>query len=136
MKVGKMAKRLMSLAAAGVAVTSTLLFASAPEASAVTWKYTMHTDDGDPGGKIQFQPNGDWVRVCDIESDGWKVWGSVGVSKGTGDLDVLWRGGNGNCMTHHYNLPEKKLYFEVCLQHYESGPLQYCDTSVWLNHNS
>lgn len=137
MKVKKTAKRLMSLAAAGLAVASTMMFTSAPEASAaVKWKYTMHTDDGDPGGKIQFQPNGDWVRVCDIESDGWKVWGSVGTSPGTGDLDVLWRGGNGNCMTHNYNLPEKRLYFEVCLQHYEDGPLQYCDTSSWLNKNS
>lgn len=58
-----------------------ILLSSPPDALAVTWKYTMRTDDGDPGGLIHFQPHGDYVQVCDIEADAWSVLGYVSVDQ-------------------------------------------------------
>jgi hypothetical protein len=136
MKVSKTAKRLVSLATAGVAIACTTMFVSAPEASAVTWEHTMRTDDGDPGGLIRFRPDGDYVQVCDIEADGWSVWGDYQDPNGQGS--TLTKGGHGTCSKavndNYANLAEGKwIRFKVCLQHYKYGPLEYCDTTSWFN---
>jgi hypothetical protein len=121
-------------AAAGLAVTT--MVAAAPQASAATWDYTMHTDDGDPGGLIRFKANGDYVEVCDIEADGKGVVGSVTDND---TVYFLHAGGNGNCSivsaaTSGHNLKEDQyVRFEVCLTDSAHPAGIYCDNSAWWN---
>jgi hypothetical protein len=135
MKISKAARRMLSLAAAGAAITCGALLTTAPQASAVTWKYTMHSDDGDPGAVIRFQPYGDYVQVCDIEADGKAAFGVVYVNG-----EVAYNpsaGGKGNCDTwdaNDYNLPEgKNIGFEICLDSSDYWEPKYCDSATWYN---
>jgi hypothetical protein len=83
------------VATVGVMVVAGM-FAVAPEASAVTYKYELHSDDGDPGAVIRFAPDGDYVEVCDIEADGWGA--QVIVDQGgAGTAYSMRANGNGNC---------------------------------------
>lgn len=104
---------------------------------------TMHTNDGDPGGRVQVNWYGDIVTICDIEADGWGVYVSVT------DIDThslrysFWVGGNGNCATHRanqggvYDLTENHTFaFKLCLRKADQGGvnLSYCDYSNWKNY--
>ncbi|GGQ33026.1 hypothetical protein BKA00_004899 [Actinomadura coerulea] len=136
MKIGKASRRILSAAVAGAAVVCGTLLTTAPEASAVTWKYTMHTDDGDPGAVIKFQPNGDYVQVCDIEADGKGAFGVVYLN-GSPYYNLI-AGGKGNCSTtnaNYHNLPEyKTIAFKICLSGYSTtSGLKYCDSAAWYN---
>jgi hypothetical protein len=112
--------------------------AGAPAASAAT--YTMHTDDGDPGGRVSFQTDGDAVELCDIEADGWAVYLKVtDVTQNKFKYDYR-IGGDGRCQTFRaslgapYNLKEGDVIrFTICLN--KDGRNAYCDTSDWANTN-
>ncbi|MEU0467510.1 hypothetical protein ABZ215_26205 [Amycolatopsis sp. NPDC006131] len=106
----------------------------APAADAAWWKLQMHTDDGDPGGRVRFQPNGDRVEVCDIEADGYGV--ELYVSRPYHNDSYRIRvGGNGNCVTRDadwpgYNLAENTYYdFDIYLT--KNNRLHYWDESTW-----
>jgi hypothetical protein len=103
------------------------------------YEYTMHTDDGHPGGVVQFAPDGDYVHLKDIEADGWAVHLSVSdatTGKAKYSIQV---GGNNNyvdrsaTMGSKYNLAENhSIKFTICLA--KTGhSLSYCDTSKWAN---
>ncbi|MEV5962935.1 hypothetical protein AB0L70_14300 [Kribbella sp. NPDC051952] len=131
-----LSKKLGILAAVGVTCGSVLT--AAPQASAASWDYTMHTDDGDPGGLVRFKANGDYVEVCDIEEDGWAAYAFVTDDKHPYHIRA---GGNGNCSvvsaaTAGHNLNENQhIHFEVCLVKSSGGNdiYSYCDTSSWWN---
>ncbi|MEV5962934.1 hypothetical protein AB0L70_14295 [Kribbella sp. NPDC051952] len=119
-----------ALAIAGM--TCAAMFAGAPEASAMTWEYQMHTDDGDPGGVIKFTRDGDYIQLCDIEADGWAVSGQVSDNTNGYSLQI---GGNGRCTTVNAKTHDLKedvhISVRVCL--IRSGRESYCDTSSWFN---
>ncbi|MEP9384716.1 hypothetical protein [Nocardioides sp. KR10-350] len=122
--------------AAGLATTCATLVALAPQASAVTWHITMQSDDGDPGAIIRFQPNGDYVEVCDQEADGYAAFGVVNDYKGVGY--TIRAGGNGTCSIVDaddagHNLHEDQLaYFAICLEgDGGSDDIHYCDSAQW-----
>jgi hypothetical protein len=131
----------------GVALVAISLVGFAPlagaapvSAKASSTQYCMHTDDKDPGGRVCFKPNGDWVTLCDIEPDGWAVYTEVTdlvTSEGYG----MTVGGNNNCHDKGasdggvYNLGEHHdIKFRICLYSDDSDN-SYCDTSVWPNTN-
>ncbi|MDW6058763.1 hypothetical protein SAZ11_12905 [Streptomyces sp. FXJ1.4098] len=130
----KFRRTLSAFAVAVVAAGVPLL--SAPTAGAATtanwWDQQMHTNDGDPGGRVRFKADGDVVELCDIEADGWKV--NLEVS-GYHYYDEFSVGGNGNCVTHSasngHDMGEGAGYsFQIYLS--KSGhPFEYEDTSVW-----
>ncbi|WP_433466115.1 hypothetical protein [Spirillospora sp. CA-128828] len=127
----------LGIGAGFLAFASLTAFASPASAAD---RYTMHTDDGDPGGVVSFWPNGDRVEVSDIEQDGWavrlKVWdATTGKYKYGGTVGGFgnWKGWRAS-LGGKYNLAEKHLIkFEVCLV--KSGRPSYCDTSKWRNNN-
>src|SRR5437899_12594670 len=91
--------RLRQLARGMLGVMAGVGLSLALTGPALAADHTMHTDDGDPGGRVEFTANGDVVRLCDIEADGWAV--------GLYVYDVnqnlykygLQAGGNGTCKT-------------------------------------
>lgn len=99
------------------------------------------TNDGDPGGRLYWTANGDVVKVCDIEEDGWGVRAYIQhIHNGEYlySYDVI-VGGNGNCTTHQasqggvYDLPEgDRVNLYMCLRRTFEGE-QYCDERTWAN---
>ena len=105
--------------------------------------YSMKTDDGDPGGKVEFTTNGDVLKVTDIEADGWGVKAWV-IKKSTGNVVyTIQAGGTGNSKTARasdggsHNLAEDsgstaQYKFRVCLHKENSNA--YCDdANDWVN---
>ena len=126
------AKRVLTSLGIPVAAVGLLMLASSP---ALAVDYEMHTDDSDPGGRVQFTQNGDIVRVDDLEADGYAAKLFVYNPNGTTRY-TLQAGGVGTYKTVSasdggvYNLGEGTAYtFKLCL-HKTSGD-SYCDTSVW-----
>ncbi|EIV92240.1 hypothetical protein [Frankia sp. QA3] len=130
-----------AVAVAGMCTAVTVGAAvTAPGAFAAT-TYTMHTNDGDPGGRVTFQPDGDVVTLCDIESDGWAVYLKVTDKTAGKDEYHYTIGGNGNCQTFRKSLGEPYdldeghvIHFKICLDKDGRDP-SYCDTSDWANAN-
>lgn len=129
--------RAVKAAAASVAAIVVSLAMSTP---ALAYDDYVSTDDTDPGGRAYWTANGDVVKVCDIEADGWaaKVWvGYYSSSYHVVDRYTLEVGGNGNCASKSaanggvYDLPEGyQINITVCLVQggdYPQGT--YCD---WL----
>jgi hypothetical protein len=97
----------------------------------------VSTDDGDPGGRVYWTANGDVVKVCDIEADGWAAKVSVGYFTSAyhvHDSYTLQAGGNGTCNTRSaanggvYDLPEGyQLNLTVCLVSDDYPAGTYCD---------
>jgi hypothetical protein len=119
----------VALAAVTVPVLAT------PSAHAIEWDHTLHTDDGDPGGRLRFEALGDIVQICDIEADGWGVHTEVYDTVHGYVVDEFDVGGNGNCTDHDvddgHNLVEGRYYrFMVALTH-SGGLLQYHDYGTW-----
>jgi len=121
---------------AGTGLACAAVLATAPQASAITWDHTMHTNDGDPGGLIRFAAHGDYVEVCDIEADGYAVRGFVNDDHQ--HYYTLHRGGKGNCARTSaavagHNLTEgDDVYFQVAL-YKDGGENQYLDATYWWN---
>jgi hypothetical protein len=74
--------------------------------------YWMYTDDGNPGGKVEFWPDGDIFKVCDIQADGAHVHVvlyDIETYKGY-EISAT---GDGNCTTRRasdgaqYDMPER-----------------------------
>ncbi|MFI6336383.1 hypothetical protein [Streptomyces sp. NPDC050535] len=126
------AKRILTLVGTPVAAVGLLLTAGSP---ALAVDHEMHTDDGDPGGRVQFTAGGDIVRVDDLEADGYAaklfVYNPNGTTRytvqaGTAGTSKTVSAGNGGV----YNLAEGTAYtFKICL-HKTSGD-SYCDSAVW-----
>jgi hypothetical protein len=128
-------RRILSgLAVAALAATSSLT--SATPASAATWNESMYTDDGDSGGVVRFRHDGDVVRLCDIQADGWKVHLSVYSVWEDRNQYRLNVGGNGNCIEARasfggpYNLRENHVYmFTIWLE--KDGVAKFYDEAFW-----
>ncbi|GIH01627.1 hypothetical protein [Plantactinospora mayteni] len=125
-----------TLVALGLGVAASLAVAAPAQAAT----HTMHTDDGDPGGRVTFTTNGDIVRLCDIEADGWAV-GLVVDDYGVGRQYSMQVGGNGTCkevrasMGGKYDLSEgSRIGFYIYL-HKSSNLDAYSDESTWRNIN-
>jgi hypothetical protein len=143
-------RKIFSVVAVSVAVVSMSLFGRSGIASAadsveytdITYDpavsgphYWMYTDDGNPGGKIDFWPNGDIVRLCDTQADGkyahaTYIW-SVNNHIHSVDLETV--NGNGTCVVSRQDIPEEKCVFFVILL----GPdfPAWEDDAYWLNDN-
>ena len=133
-----MRKLLRALVALTIGVAGAVAVTSPAHAAT---KYTMHTDDTDPGGRVEFWPNGDIVRLCDIEADGWGVGLTVLVQDGWDSYDLS-VGGNGTCKevrastAAKYDMVEGSgVEFYIYL--YKSGECSVCyaDQSIWENIN-
>ncbi|WP_129843141.1 hypothetical protein [Streptomyces sp. RFCAC02] len=109
---------------------------ASPSAQAITWDHTLHTDDGDPGGRLQFEAYGDIVRICDIEADGWAVGVQI-IRKVAWDNSYTFQvGGNGNCAERRasqgypFDMTEGHQYeFTVFLA--KDGGRAYHDVATW-----
>lgn len=125
-------KRVLGVTLAAVA----LAFGATTNAYAAD--HTMHTNDGDPGGRIEFTANGDVVRICDIEADGWAATGGAQLVGSSTWPVWMTAGGNGECVTSRasdggsHDLKEGEVYhFEICLR--KSGQADsYCDDQWWV----
>ncbi|TCC35254.1 hypothetical protein E0H75_41445 [Kribbella capetownensis] len=133
-------RRLGAVAAAVVTCVAFFVVAP-PQASAVTYDYSMKTDDGDPGGIVKFAVDGDYVEICDIEADGWAVQVIV-TQDAYGSRPALSYqmhvGGNGNCAvtsaaTAGHNLYED-ISAEFCVSLGKNGRYgYYVDCEPWYN---
>ncbi|WP_262706397.1 MULTISPECIES: hypothetical protein [Streptomyces] len=101
--------------------------------------HEMKTDDGDPGGKLTFNSDGDKIKVCDEQADGWSAVAYVINPDGSTRYSLSARG-NGNCTPRsaddggRYNLHDGTDYtFRVCLDHDGSGTGddRFCDSARW-----
>ncbi|GGR69783.1 hypothetical protein GCM10010252_04830 [Streptomyces aureoverticillatus] len=130
MRTRKALATALGLAAAAVV---TPLVTAPPAAAAQWWSYQMHTDDGDPGGRVRYQPNGDRVQVCDIEADGHRAGVHVYDTVLRAHVDDFAVGTAGKCVTHDANdtnLKEGRKYvFTVYLE--QGGRVSYTDKSTW-----
>ncbi|MFB4300553.1 hypothetical protein [Actinomadura sp. NTSP31] len=131
------------IAAASVAAGVLALSVATP---ALAYDQKVSTDDGDPGGRVEWTAYGDVVKVCDIEADGWaaKVFVGYFVSgfPPVHDSYSLQAGGNGTCKTARasdggsHDLPEgKQLSITVCLADSSHPQGTYCDWIEPYNNN-
>jgi hypothetical protein len=104
--------------------------------------YWMYTDDDNPGGRIDFWPNGDVVELCDTQADGYAAYASVGPNSGSGWVGYnLSVGGNGKCVIHrasqggHYDLPEEACIAVFVFLDKNGGTPQFTDSAAWINDN-
>lgn len=84
----------------------------------------IHTVDGDPGGRLQFDPKSGRARVCDVEADNRDVFAQVSLGSKTISLRA---NGKGRCDeaeipdvgSYQRNKKTKKMKygFLVCLAH-------------------
>jgi hypothetical protein len=107
-----MRRKLLSLLAVP-AMTAAMALAGAGSAAAYSGPhYWMYTDDGNPGGKVEFWPDGDIFKVCDIQADGAHVHVVLYDIETYKGYDIT-ASGNGNCTTRRasdgagFDLPEK-----------------------------
>ncbi|WP_416975357.1 hypothetical protein [Streptomyces sp. 4F14] len=126
------ARKIVTFVGTPIAAVGLLLMAGSP---ALAVDHEMHTNDGDPGGRVQFTRNGDIVRVDDLEADGYAAKLFVYNPNGTTRYTVQ-AGGTGTSKTVRasdggvYDLVEGTAYtFKICL-HQTSGD-SYCDTATW-----
>ncbi|MEU5608033.1 hypothetical protein ACI2L4_00780 [Streptomyces sparsogenes] len=121
-------------AGAAIAAAVALPVLASPNAHALAWDHTMHSDDGDPGARLRFEANGDIVEICDIEADGFAAYAEIYDYK-TGQSRTLTVGGNGNCKRrdasdYGWNLVEGRKYgFTVALT--EGTYIAYPDNADW-----
>ncbi|GAA2373286.1 hypothetical protein GCM10010246_80070 [Streptomyces cuspidosporus] len=129
----KFRKTLSAFAVAVAAAGVPLLGApTAGAATTATWDNQLHTNDGDPGGRVRFRAAGDVMELCDIEADGWKV--NLEVS-GYHYYDAFSVGGNGNCVTHSasngHDLTEGAGYSIKIYLSKSGHPYEYEDSAVF-----
>ncbi|NSC22640.1 hypothetical protein FM076_16260 [Streptomyces albus subsp. chlorinus] len=105
--------------------------------------YGMETDDGNPGGRIEFRTLGDVVSVSDQQAgDGFGAIGYVYEyvnSTTRGDLVYSLRDDRADGVpavaraSDGHNLTEGRTYwFRICLIGNGQG-LEYCDWAAWSN---
>jgi hypothetical protein len=126
-----------AIATTSLALLSTvgMVFALATPAYADDGRFTMWTDDGDPGGRVVFHADGDYVELCDKEADGYGVYLTITDTDGNGGYSMS-VGGNDECKVHRaseggkYDLEEGScLSFHIGL-----GPsYKFDDYALWKN---
>jgi hypothetical protein len=124
------------LVALGLGVAASLAVAAPAQAA----PREMHTEDGKPGGRVRFTPNGDVVQICDIEADGWAAVVQVSDEDQYFNTYTIRAGGSGTCKTVNaakggvYDMVEGHNYkFHIWLQNADS--YAYDDWSTWRNVN-
>lgn len=133
-------------AAAGAAVAAPLLLmpstasaagASTTETVASGPHHWMYSDDDNPGGRLDFWPAQDKMRVCDLQKDGYSAQAEIGHE---GRLLYRLKGtGKGDCQT--FDKSDKDLRegecFDVTIGLYKNGRLldQSWDWAIWRNDN-
>lgn len=131
-----MARRVLGiLVASMIAITGGLASASPAQAA----DHTLYTTDGNPGARVEFTANGDVVKLCDIEADGWGAYVFVRDVNTASVRYEIKVGGNGNCVQHdagdggNYDLTEgHRFEFHICLLK-GTMTFDYCDTAFWWN---
>ncbi|MFR9722809.1 hypothetical protein ACL02R_05465 [Streptomyces sp. MS19] len=129
----KPSKKTTLRGAAVLAAALALPALNATAAQAIDWDHQLHTNDGDPGGRVRFEAYGDIVELCDIEADGWAVRVEVYAP---GYSDEFTVGGNGNCKTHRasngHDLKEGQAYYFTISLYKDSYPYgNYYDQARW-----
>jgi hypothetical protein len=118
------------------ATVATATPASATTHKSISW---VKTTDGSPGGKANFNNNGDKITVCDVESDGWAVRVRIYANFVNGN-EVKDLSHDGNCVSKSFSsIPEGKgVRFEICLTKHMTPIGQkaytlakYCKYSPW-----
>lgn len=140
-----MRRKLLSLLTVPLAAAA-LVTAGAGTANAYSGPhYWMYTDDDNPGGKVEFWPDGDIFKVCDIQADGASVHVvlyDIYTYKGY-DISAA---GNGNCTTRRksdgaqYDLPERgrdQGCVNVDIRLWKNGTTVWNsqDQAAWWNDN-
>jgi hypothetical protein len=104
--------------------------------------YWMYTDDDNPGGRIDFWPNGDVVELCDTQADGYSVHADLGPNSGSGFVGYsLSVGGNGKCVIARASqggtrdLPEEACIAVFIFLNKSGGSPQFTDSAAWINDN-
>lgn len=142
MKLRRMATMFVAIT---MALFGTVMVGSPAQAYAGP-HYWMYTNDGTPGGRVDFWPDGDIIQVCDIQADGAHV-NMVVTHIFTGAGFSIQASGNGNCTTRRasqggaYDLVERGVgkgcyRFNIRLWddiHYVQGSE---DKAAWWNDNS
>ncbi|MFG3691730.1 hypothetical protein [Micromonospora sp. NPDC047740] len=96
-----------SLAAAFVALTAAVVAVpgQAQAAPLADPHYWMYTDDDNPGGRVDFWPNGDIVQLCDLQADGARAELNIYDATAGGVFKYhLEASGNGSCSTGRASL--------------------------------
>lgn len=126
MKHSRLRKALATLGISVAAIVMSFVVAS----PAFAYDFSMQTDDTDPGARLWWTANGDVVKICDQEADGWAAWARVADGSGWYEFSV---GGNGKCASHDasdggkYDLDESdKANLSICLVKSGESP-QFCD---------
>lgn len=94
---------------------------------------TAYTTDATPGGKGVFENDGEHLKACDIQNDGYRAVAYLYWIAG-GDAHLAWRhdadGANGNCLDNNLSIGEG-VYVEVqvCLRNGANGADVWC--SAW-----
>jgi len=115
----------------GVASAALLLIGASPAFAGVD--RTVRTSDDDPGGENSWISSGDNFRVCDVQEDGYRVWGRAWKYSG-GSWVILGTeeaaNGNGTCTTWDgATLPSgTQIRIRACLRDGPSGTLVFCAT--------
>lgn len=135
---------LAALSCAGLLLATAAPASAAPDDADVTElsgpHHWMYTDDSTPGGRVDFYPDGDHFKVCDIQADGWAVEADIHDS-GYNKSFRLYVGGNGTCVTSHasdggdHNLTEGVCYTVVIFLYKSDHSTTGTDTARWLNDN-
>lgn len=131
---------LTTIAAASAARTITVTNGAIEPDTISGPHYWMYTDDDNPGGRIDFWPNGDVVELCDIQADGYGVYADVNAY--TSSAYELSVGGNGKCVVARASQggvrdlrEEACITFVIFLDKSSTGMPAFVDSAAWLNDN-
>jgi hypothetical protein len=122
-------KVLLSVAAAGAMIVGAATPAAAGENA------RARTTDANPGGEAYWIANGDTLKVCDIQHDGWGAYAEARhfIDRRTGLFELTWEddGGDAGCDTEKF--PQKEgndVDIRVCLERPSKGQtFRFC--SPW-----
>jgi hypothetical protein len=76
-----MFKRVRRVLGVGVMATAAILALASPASAP---DHHMYTDDGNPGGRVDFTAYGDIVKVCDVQADGYDVYVDISPNISSG----------------------------------------------------
>src|SRR5262245_12115384 len=94
----KLRKLLSTLVIAAVSTIASVV--AGGTANATTWDHVWKTTDDNPGGTVYIKENGDTVKVCDTDADGYWAEAFYSFQDGTHPTEMLLSAsGHGNCET-------------------------------------
>lgn len=139
-----MLRRLVFGLSAFVAATAVMLAVSSPAQAYDNPMHKMYTDDSNSGGVVYFWPDGDIVRVCDIDTDGYRA--IVNVYDQTADkvkYTIQAAGGEDDCTqvrgstAAKYDLAEGHCFqFHIYIYDADHGDVAGDDWAYWRNYNT